>query len=398
MSLTILLGHANSHMEAPIISSKLPQVGTTIFTKMSALAAQHNAINLSQGFPDFQPDPILIDHVSKHMHAGHNQYAPMAGSGKLREQIAAHTASRYQVECDPETEITVTSGATEALYAAISAVVKEGDEVIVVEPAYDSYMPAIRLNGGQSVGLPLSFPDYKLDIEKLKRLINGNTKAIILNNPHNPTGTILEKEDLEILDKLLAGNRIFVISDEVWDHLTFDGAEHHSVLAFPNLRSRSFAIFSFGKMLNATGWKLGYCIAPPSLTKEFRKVHQYLTFSSASPLQYGIADYMEEHGEKLNELSAFYQQKRNEFRLLMVDTAFKPLTCQSTYFQLYHYQGLNDMPDTEFAELLTKEYGVATIPVSVFYRNNQDDKVLRFCFAKETETLERAAEKLAKLR
>ena len=361
---------------------------------MSAMAAEHNAINLSQGFPDFQPDRELINLVAKHMRAGHNQYAPMPGAPSLREQIAAHTSSRYGIEPDPETEITITSGATEALYAAITAVVREGDEVIVIEPAYDSYLPAIRLNGGQPVGLPLSFPDYKLDFDKLRRLINGNTRAIILNNPHNPTGTMLSQEDLETLDKLLAGNRIFVISDEVWDHITFDGYKHQSVLSFPNLRSRSFAVFSFGKMLNATGWKLGYCIAPEALTTEFRKVHQYLTFSSASPLQYGIADYLAEHSEKLMELSAFYQQKRNEFKMLMIDTPFHPLACQSTYFQLYHYQGLSDLPDTEFAEKLTQETGVATIPVSVFYRNNQDDKVLRFCFAKESKTLEKAAEKL----
>ncbi|MEZ4688360.1 MAG: methionine aminotransferase [Bacteroidia bacterium] len=382
------------YMEAPIISSKLPQVGTTIFTKMSAMATEYGAINLSQGFPDFQPDRELVNLVAKHMRAGHNQYAPMAGVPALREQISALTAARYGYEPDPASEITVTSGATEALYAAITAVVREGDEVIVIEPAYDSYLPAIRLNGGQPVGLPLGFPDYKLDFDKLRRLINGNTRAIILNNPHNPTGTMLSKEDLETLDKLLAGNRIFVIADEVWDHITFDGYKHQSVLAFPNLRSRSFAVFSFGKMLNATGWKLGYCIAPEGLTTEFRKVHQYLTFSSASPLQYGIADYLAEYGEKLQELSAFYQQKRNEFKLLMIDTPFHPLTCESTYFQLYHYQGLSDLPDIEFTEKLTTEIGVATIPVSVFYRNNQDDKVIRFCFAKETATLEKAADRL----
>lgn len=362
---------------------------------MSAMAAEHKAINLSQGFPDFQPDRELINLVAKHMRSGHNQYAPMAGVPALREQIASLASSRYEVEVDPETDVTVTSGATEALYAAISAVVREGDEVIVIEPAYDSYLPAIRLNGGQPVGLPLSFPDYKLDFDKLRRLINGNTRAIILNNPHNPTGTMLSKEDLETLDKLLAGNRIFVIADEVWDHLTFDGQKHQSVLSYPNLRNRSFAIFSFGKMLNATGWKLGYCIAPESLTKEFRKVHQYLTFSSASPLQYGIADYLASNVEKLQELSAFYQQKRNEFKVLMIDTPFRPLKCESTYFQLYHYQGLSELPDVEFAERLTKEVGVATIPVSVFYRNNQDDKVLRFCFAKETKTLEKATQRLA---
>jgi methionine aminotransferase len=385
-------------MEAPILSSKLPQVGTTIFTKMSAMAAEHNAINLSQGFPDFQPERELINLVAKHMRAGHNQYAPMAGIPALREQIAVLAQSRYGIDADPETDITITSGATEALYAAITAVVREGDEVIVIEPAYDSYLPAIKLNGGQPVGLPLSFPDYKLDFDKLRRLINGNTRAIILNNPHNPTGTMLAKEDLEMLDKLLAGNRIFVIADEVWDHITFDGKKHESVLSYPNLKNRSFAIFSFGKMLNATGWKLGYCIAPKSLTKEFRKVHQYLTFSSPSPLQFGIADYLADNADKLKELSAFYQQKRNEFKLLMIDTPFRPLKCESTYFQLYHYQGLSDLSDVDFAEKLTKETGVATIPVSVFYRNNQDDKVLRFCFAKESKTLEQAMERLAKVK
>lgn len=381
-------------MEGHYLTSKLPQTGTSIFTKMSALAHEVGAINLSQGFPDFQPDEKLLDLVTHHLKAGHNQYAPMAGVLSLRQEIAQLVADRYDAQVDPESEITVTSGATEAIYAAITATVKEGDEVIVIEPAYDAYLPAIRLNGGQPVGLSLDFPDYKLDIDKLKRLINGNTRMIILNNPHNPTGAILSREDLEALDHILTGSRMFVVADEVWDHLVFDGLQHHTVLQFENLRNRAFAIFSFGKMLSATGWKVGYCIAPPALTKEFRKVHQFLTFSTSTPFQYAIADYLASERDTLYKLADFYQQKRNEFRLLMLDTPFHSIPCHSTYFSLYHFQGISEEGDVEFAERLTREYGVATIPISVFYRNKLDDKVLRFCFAKETATLEAAVARL----
>lgn len=380
-----------------MISSKLPQVGTTIFTVMSALAREHNAINLSQGFPDFDIDPDLARLLCQHAKAGHNQYAPMPGLPVLREAIAEMVKTRYGAAYDPEKAITVTSGATEALFCAITALIREGDEVIVIEPAYDSYIPAIQLSGGVPVCMQLSFPDYKIDWERLKKLVNHRTRAIILNFPHNPSAAVWDANDVQQLEKIIGQNDIFIISDEVWEHIVFDGARHESVARYPALAARSFIIGSFGKALNATGWKIGYCLAPEALSAEFRKVHQYVTFCSSAPHQYAIASYLQEYGDRIYELSAFYQARRDSFLRLMAPTRFKPLPSRGTYFQLMRYDAISDEPDVDFARRLTTEYGVATIPVSVFYRVPQDHKVLRFCFAKSDDTLAEAARRLSAL-
>lgn len=385
-----------SDITLPQIQTKLPNVGTTIFTIMSRMAQEHGAINLSQGFPDFSGDPRLIDAVTHHMKAGHNQYAPMPGLPRLREAIANKVNGVYQATIDPATEITITSGGTEALYAAIAALVKEGDEVIVLEPAYDSYIPAIKLNGGIPIPIPLQHPDYSVDWAMVKNRMNLRTRMIILNTPHNPTGAILQQEDLETLQKLTKDTDVIVLSDEVYEHIVFDEAQHHSVLKYPELYQRSMAVFSFGKTYHVTGWKLGYCIAPPALTKEFRKVHQYLTFASPTPFQQAFADFLPEK-EAYEGLPAFYQAKRDLFAEAMADTPFELLPTSGTYFQLARYAAISDKPDTEFAEWLTKEHGVATIPVSVFYQQPVDHQVVRFCFAKDDATLEAAAKKLRSL-
>lgn len=379
------------------ITSKLPQVGTTIFTTMSALAQEHEAINLSQGFPDFNCDTELIRRVNHYMRKGFNQYAPMPGAMVLREQIAELVRNTYGATYDPVNEITITSGATEALFCAITALIGEGDEVLIVEPAYDSYIPAITLSGGVPVSISMTFPDYRIDWEHVKKLINGRTKAIILNSPHNPTGAVLTEDDLQQLDKILSSNNIFVISDEVYEHMIFDGLRHESVARYPALAERAFVISSFGKTLHATGWKIGYCLAPEALTKEFRKIHQYVTFSTSAPFQYAIADYMRDYPEKITELSAFYQQKRDYFLEQMKGSRFVPIKSSGTYFQLMRYEGITDEGDEEFARRLTMEHGVAAIPVSVFYRFKTDNKVLRFCFAKEEKTLKAAAGILKKV-
>lgn len=380
------------------LSSKLPEVGTTIFTVMSRLAQEHDAINLSQGFPNFGCDDRLLELAAKHMRAGHNQYAPMAGLPLLRERISAMTETFYGAKYDPETEVTITSGATEALFCAITAIVREGDEVIVIEPAYDSYIPAIKLCGGEPVCISLEYPDYSINWDNVTRLINQRTRAIIINSPHNPTGATLKSQDLQKLEKILANNSdMLVISDEVYEHIIFDSRRHESVARYPNLASRSFIISSFGKTFHVTGWKVGYCLAPAALMAEFRKVHQFVTFSTATPLQAAIADYLGDLAP-VRELGAFYQEKRDYFQKLMAGSAFKPLNCAGTYFQLMSYADISNEPDTELAIRLTKDHKVASIPVSVFYRFPQQHNVLRFCFAKDNETLERAAEKLHKVR
>lgn len=380
------------------LSSKLPEVGTTIFTVMSRLAQEHNALNLSQGFPNFGCDPRLVDLAARHMRSGQNQYAPMAGLPLLRERIAAMTESFYGAQYDPETEVTITSGATEALFCAITAIVREGDEVIVIEPAYDSYIPAIKLCGGEPVCISLEYPDYSINWDNVTRLINQRTRAIIINTPHNPTGATLKGHDLAKLEKILANNSdMLVIADEVYEHIIFDSRRHESVARYPNLASRSFIISSFGKTFHVTGWKIGYCLAPAALMAEFRKVHQFVTFSTATPLQAAIADYLADL-TPIRELGAFYQEKRDFFQKLMAGSAFKPLNCSGTYFQLMSYADITDETDTDLAVRLTKEHGVAAIPVSVFYRFPQQDRVLRFCFAKDNETLEKAAELLHKVR
>lgn len=377
----------------PQVATKLPHVGTTIFTVMSQLAQDTGAINLSQGFPDFSPDPSLIALVHEHMQQGHNQYAPMPGLPALREQLAAKLHDQYGTTVSPEQEITITSGATEALYAAIAATVQEGDEVIVLEPAYDSYLPAIKLNGGIAITIPLEHPAYSVDWEMVKKRMNHRTRMIIINSPHNPTGAILTKTDLQELEKLVAGTDVLVLSDEVYDHIVFDDIPHESVLRYPELYKHSFAVFSFGKTYHVTGWKVGYCIAPPQLTKEFRKVHQYLTFATTAPMQYALADYLANE-EDPTAVARFYQQKRDHFQSLMQDTPLRWLPTRGTYFQLADYSAIKpDMADTEFARWCTEEVGVAVIPVSVFYQQQVDHKVVRFCFAKNEATLAAAAEK-----
>jgi methionine aminotransferase len=381
---------------ATSIKSKLPHVGTTIFSVMSAYATEHNAINLAQGFPDFNCAPELVELVYKYMKQGLNQYAPMPGILKLREAITAKTQDIYGAIYNPETEVTIVPGATHALYAAISSIVREGDEVIVLEPCYDSYVPAIELNGGRTVHYELKFPDYKVDWDEVKRLINFKTKMIIINTPHNPTGTVLTAEDMHKLSKILENTDVVVVSDEVYEHIIFDKQAHQSVCLFPKLAERSFIVSSFGKTYHTTGWKLGYVLAPELLTKEFRKVHQFMAFCANSPIQYAMADYLANKDAYLT-LSAFYEEKRNYFQKLIQGSNFKILACKGSYFQLLGYGKITHERDIDFAMRLTREYKVAGIPTSVFYQQKTDNSVLRFCFAKKNETLEKAAEMLMKV-
>ncbi len=376
--------------------SKLPDVGITIFTVMSKLAVDHGAINLSQGFPDFEAPAELIEGVSRYMRQGFNQYAPMQGVPLLRQRIAEKAERLYGAKIDPESDITVTSGATEALYAAVSAVVRPGDEVIVVEPAYDSYVPAIQLNGGIPVFIPLRFPGYAMDWDRLGDALTPRTRLIILNSPHNPTGTVLEAADLAALRQIVSGRDLFILSDEVYEHILFDGREHQSMLRYPELARKSFVVSSFGKTYHATGWKIGYCVAPPDLSLEFRKIHQFLTFTSNTPIQMALADYMA-HTDHYRELAVFYQRKRDLFLKLMESSRFKPLPCAGTYFQMMDYGEITDTPDEAYARRLTTQYGVAAIPPSVFYHDRRDHRVLRFCFAKQDQTLIQAAERLCKI-
>lgn len=379
-----------------LIGSKLPNAGTTIFTVMSKLAADNNAINLSQGFPDFQCDNELIGLVNKHMLAGNNQYAPMAGLMSLREAIAVKTEDLYSAKYDPETEITITAGATQAIFTAISAVIREGDEVIIFEPAYDCYQPAIELNGGKTIYLQLKAPNYLIDWEQLKKVVNYRTKMIIINTPHNPTGSIMTASDMAKLEKLTKGTDIIIVSDEVYEHILFDGYEHQSVARYPKLAERSFIISSFGKTFHATGWKMGYCVAPKNLMAEFRKVHQFLVFCCNTPIQHALAEYLKTKSN-YTELGKFYQKKRDYFTRLIKDSNFKFEPASGTYFQLLRYNAISKEKDSSFAMRLTKEFGIASIPISVFYHNNVDNKVLRFCFAKKEETLEKAAEILNRI-
>ncbi|RZA00011.1 MAG: aminotransferase class I/II-fold pyridoxal phosphate-dependent enzyme [Sphingobacteriaceae bacterium] len=379
----------------PVIS-KLPQTGTTIFTTMSALAAEVGAINLSQGFPDYECSPVLMEHINNAMKAGHNQYAPMAGVMALREQLAIKTEKLYGAVYNPDTEITITAGGTQALYTAISTVVNANDEVIIFEPAFDSYAHAIKMMGGVVKSLSLEPPDYRIDWEMVKRLITNRTKMIILNSPHNPTATILRKEDIEQLYSIVKNRDIFVLSDEVYEHLIYDGETHHSIALYPELRDRSFIIASLGKPFHVTGWKIGYCIAPEYLTKEFRKIHQFLVFSVNTPMQYGVAEHLKNEENYLG-LPAFFQQKRDHFRQGLEQTRFEVLPCHGSYFQSVTYRNITDEKDTDFAIRLTREAGVASIPVSVFYSQGTDHHVLRFCFAKAQETLDKAVDRLIKV-
>jgi len=379
----------------PLIS-KLPDVGITIFSVMSKMAADHQAINLSQGFPDFAAPAELIERVSHYMRLGFNQYAPMQGVPLLRQRIAEKVEALYGAKIDPESDITVTSGATEALYAAISAVVGTGDEVIVVEPAYDSYVPAIQLNGGIPVFIPMRFPGYRMDWDRLRDALTDRTRLIILNSPHNPTGMVLDAADLAVLGEITTDRDLFILSDEVYEHILFDGRAHQSMLRYPDLARKSFVISSFGKTYHTTGWKIGYCVAPASLSLEFRKIHQFLTFTSNTPIQLAYADFMQ-HTEHYSKLAQFYQRKRDLFLDLMKGSRFKPLPCAGTYFQMMDCAAITDEPDEAFARRLTTQYGVAAIPPSVFYHDRRDHRVLRFCFAKQDQTLTQAAERLCRI-
>ncbi|PZX47806.1 methionine aminotransferase [Algoriphagus chordae] len=379
------------------ISTKLPNVGTTIFTVMSKLAADCGAINLSQGFPGFDCDPVLLDLVNKYMKAGYNQYAPMSGVPALRERIAEKTKLVYGIDLDSETEVTVVSGATEALYAAVTAVVKQGDEVILFDPAYDSYAPAVELNGGIPVYVPLGMPDFSVNWERVKSAISDKTRLIMVNTPHNPSGYVWTQEDLDTLAEMIQDRDILVVSDEVYEHITFDGRKHLSLLTHPILRERTFVCGSFGKTFHVTGWKIGFCLAPPKLTEEFRKIHQFLTFSTATPLQYALADYLSEPSRYL-ALPDFYQKKRDLFCVGLKETPFEFSPAQGSFFQMVSYAHLSQESDYDLAVRLTKEIGVASIPISVFFSDKKDHKILRFCFAKEDSDLNKALDKLGDLK
>ncbi len=378
------------------IASKLPAIQTSIFSVMTKLAQESKAINLSQGFPGFDCAPELIGLVEKYMRKSLNQYAPMPGVQVLREAISRKTEAMYSIYYDPETEITVTSGATQALFTAIAAIVRDGDEVIVIEPAYDSYVPAIELAGGKPLFFQLHPDDFSINWVEFQKLVNQRTRMILINTPHNPTGSTLSAADMLKLEKLTHKTDIVILSDEVYEHILFDKLEHQSVARYPKLAERSLIVSSFGKTFHTTGWKIGYCLAPANLMAEFRKVHQFLVFSSNTPIQYAIAEYLENKETYLN-LPDFYQKKRDYFNALFAQTKFGIKPSQGSYFQLLDYSKISKERDTDFAIRLTKEFGVASIPVSVFYHKNTESKFLRFCFAKEENELEMAAEKLLKL-
>ncbi|MFT3826267.1 MAG: methionine aminotransferase [Chitinophagaceae bacterium] len=378
------------------IQSKLPDVGTTIFTVMSALATEHKAVNLGQGFPDFPMSEPLVDLVSKAMKDGFNQYVPMQGYMPLRESIAAKAQLLYGSNINPDTQITVTPGGTYAIYTAITTVLQPGDEVIVFEPAYDSYIPNIEINGGVPVLISLQFPDYSINWEEVRQKITPKTRMILLNSPHNPTGAVLREEDIRQLRSIVQDTNIIIVSDEVYEHLCFDNIPHQSILRYPDLLERSFVCFSFGKVYHCTGWKLGYCISSPAFMKEFRKVHQFNCFSCHSPSQVALAQFLTDKESYLS-LSPFMEKKRDYFQQLMQETRFTPLPSHGSYFQCYQYNRISDESDKDFAIRITREYGVASIPVSAFYKDGTDNKVIRFCFAKKETTLQQAAEKLARI-
>ena len=380
------------HFPAPI-ASRLPQVGTTIFTVMSRLAQECGAINLSQGFPDFNAEDLLFERVAHWMRAGHNQYAPMAGCLALREAVAAKVEALYGTRYDLESEITITAGATQALFTAVSACVHPGNEVIVFEPVYDAYVPAIELAGGKAIRLPLTAPDYRPDWAAVAAAINSRTRMIMINTPHNPTATVWNTDDLDRLAALTRDTAIIVVADEVYKHIVFDGATHASCAAHPELAARSFVVSSFGKTYHITGWKVGYVVAPCELMVEFRKVHQFNVFTVNTPVQLALADYMAEASRHAG-LAAFYQAKRDFFRDALAGSRFELLPSHGTYFQLARYAAISDLSDVAFCEQLTRKVGVAAIPVSAFFADGHDDKVLRFCFAKNEATLAAACEKL----
>ena len=382
---------------APV--SKLADVQTTIFTVMSALAERHSAINLSQGFPDFDGPAELLARVQHYLTHGFNQYPPMAGVQSLREAIADKVADLYALQCSVDAEITVTAGATEALFCAIAAVVNPGDEVILFDPSYDSYDPVIRLQGGVPVHLPLSAPEYRVDWTMVSDAISDRTRLIIINTPHNPTGSVWDAEDMQTLQSLIADKPIFLLGDEVYEHIIFDGVAHQSLCRYPDLYRRSFVVSSFGKTYHVTGWKVGYCVAPPELTTEFRRIHQFVTFTVNTPVQYGLADFLLSHPDHHRTLGQFYQGKRDYFCGLLAESKFQFTPSAGTYFQLLDYSRIAVDSDVALARRWTEERGVASIPVSVFYQREaaEPQSVLRFCFAKDDATLERAAEILCSL-
>ncbi len=379
------------------IETKLPKVGTTIFTVMSQLAMEHKAVNLGQGFPDFEVPTQLREALARAMAEGRNQYAPMAGVLKLREQIALKTERLYRRRVSPDTEITVTSGATEAIFAAIAASVRAGDEVIVLDPCYDCYEPAINLQGAQAVHVPLTLPRFGVDWQRVRDAVTPRTRMIMINSPHNPSGAVLAAADLDALAAIVRGTGILILSDEVYEHILFDGREHQSVLRHAELVERSFVISSFGKTYHCTGWKVGYCVAPKALTAEFRKVHQYLTFCTFHPAQWAFAEMLETEPQHYLDLPAFYQGKRDRFRALLSGSRFRLLDVPGGYFQLVDYAAIRDTDDLNFCEWLVREAGVAAIPVSAFYETPPDAKLVRFCFAKTDATLQGAAERLCAL-
>jgi methionine aminotransferase len=381
------------------VNSKLPDVGTTIFTVMSALAEEHDAINLSQGFPDFDGPPALLERVQHYLTHGFNQYPPMAGVDPLREAIATKVSDLYGRDVDPETEVTITAGATEALFCAIAAVVERGDEVILFDPAYDSYEPVVRLQGGTAVRIPMLAPDFSIDWQQVADAINPRTKLIITNTPHNPTGSVWSEDDIEALTGVTRDTNIFVLADEVYEHIVFDDREHVSLNRYPELRERSFVVSSFGKTYHVTGWKVAYAVAPPDLTTEFRRIHQFVTFTVNTPVQYGLADFLNDHPEHHRELSAFYQAKRDLFNGLLADSRLDITPSGGTYFQLLDYSEITNEIDSELAQRWTAEIKIASIPVSIFYAEPEVRRqpILRFCFAKDDATLVKAAEILCSL-
>jgi|TARA_B110000908_G_scaffold46088_1_gene56157 methionine aminotransferase len=379
-----------------LINSKLPLVGTTIFSEMSALANNYNAINLSQGFPGFNIDENLPKLVTKFMSEGKNQYAPMPGIIELRVTLSNYFNQKYKVDIDPNSEITITAGATQAIYNTISAIIEKEDEVILFSPAYDCYSPAIEVHGGIPIFIPLEHPSYSISWETVKSKITDKTKLIIINSPHNPTGSLLSKHDLETLSEIVKDTNIIVLSDEVYEHITFDGENHESILSYPELKKRGMVVYSFGKSLHVTGWKLGFCVGPEWMMKEFRKIHQYTVFSSNSPMQYAINEYILNYNPFENT-AEFYERKRDVFLSSIKDSRFKIIPCKGTYFQLLDYTEITEMNDVEFAKKLTIENGIASIPISVFYPNKKDNKVLRFCFAKEDDLLIKAGKILCKI-
>lgn len=375
------------------LSSKLPHIGTTIFTVMSKMASDYQAINLSQGFPGFGSDPVLLDLVTKYLHQGLNQYAPMSGVPVLRQRVAEKTKLLHGVDYDAEDEVTIVSGATEAIFSAITAVVSPGDEVILLEPAYDSYAPAVILSGGIPIYIPLRLPDFSVDWEKVKEAVNPKTRLILVNTPHNPSGYVWTQEDIDQLAVLIQNQEIYVVSDEVYEHITFDGRGHISLMTHPVLRAKTFICGSFGKTFHVTGWKIGYCLAPRNLSVEFRKIHQFVTFSTATPLQYALAEYLETPAHYLT-IPEFYQRKRDLFCAGLQDTVFEFKPTQGSFFQLVSFGHLSDIGDFDLAVQLTQSLGVASIPISVFFNQKTDHKILRFCFAKDDGELKMALDKL----